>query len=71
MHGSEQAKGRQRPQGRGEKAQSGEVDLGGASAWTKRSKASGEFMAVKRPAKKKNAATKFKGVRIEKKAARR
>jgi hypothetical protein len=42
--------------------------LGGASAWTKRSKASGEFMAVKRPAKKKKAATKFKGVRIEKKS---
>ena len=45
--------------------------LGGASAWTKRSKASGEFMAVKRPAKKKTTARKFKDVRIEKKAARR
>jgi hypothetical protein len=41
--------------------------LGGASAWTKRSRASGEFMAVKKPAKKKTAAKKFKGVRIEKK----
>ena len=45
--------------------------LGGATAWTKRSKASGEFMAVKKPGKKKTAAKKFKGVRIEKKAARR
>ena len=26
--------------------------LGGATAWTKRSKKSGEFMAVKKPAKK-------------------
>ena len=43
--------------------------LGGASAWTKRSKASGEFMAVKKQAKKKTAAKKFKGVRIEKKRA--
>jgi hypothetical protein len=41
--------------------------LGGASAWTKRSRASGEFMAVKKPAKKKTAAKKFKGVRTEKK----
>jgi hypothetical protein len=40
--------------------------LGGASAWTKRSKASGEFMALKKPAKKKTLAKKFKGVRIEK-----
>lgn len=43
--------------------------LGGASAWTKRSRASGEFMALKRPGKKKKAAKKFKGVRVEKKAA--
>ena len=42
--------------------------LGGATAWTKRSKASGEFMAVKKPAKKKKTAKKFKGVRIEKKS---
>jgi hypothetical protein len=41
--------------------------LGGATAWTKRSKTSGEFMAVKKPAKKKKAAKKFKGVRREKK----
>jgi hypothetical protein len=41
--------------------------LGGASAWTKRSKTSGEFMAVKKPATKKKAAKKFKGVRREKK----
>jgi hypothetical protein len=39
--------------------------LGGATAWTKRSKASGEFMAVKKPAKKTKAAKKFKGVRRE------
>ena len=39
--------------------------LGGATAWTKRSKRSGEFMAVKKPAAKKKAARKFKGVRRE------
>lgn len=39
--------------------------LGGATAWTKRSRASGEFMAVKKPAAKKKAAKKFKGVRRE------
>ena len=40
--------------------------LGGASAWTKRNKNSGEFIAVKRPAKKKKgAARRFKGVRRE------
>ena len=44
--------------------------IGGASGWTKRSKSSGEFMAVKRPARKK-AAKKFKGVRVEKGAARK
>jgi hypothetical protein len=43
--------------------------LGGASAWAKRSKESGEFMALKRPGKKKQAAKKFKGVRVEKKTA--
>ncbi len=42
--------------------------LGGASAWTKRNKGSGEFMALKRPGKKKKAAKKFKGVRTEKAA---
>jgi hypothetical protein len=36
------------------------------SAWTKRSKTSGEFMAVKKPAKKNTVAKKFKGVRWEK-----
>ncbi|MES2196413.1 MAG: hypothetical protein V4517_18485 [Pseudomonadota bacterium] len=49
------------------------TELGGATAWTKRSKTSGEFMAVKKPAKKakaakktaKKAAKKFKGVRRE------
>jgi hypothetical protein len=40
--------------------------LGGTSAWTKRSRASGEFMAVKKPVAKKKAAKKFKGVRREK-----
>jgi hypothetical protein len=40
--------------------------LGGVTAWTKRDKASGEFMAVKKPAKKTTAARKFKGVRREK-----
>ena len=45
--------------------------LGGASAWTKRSRESGKFVAVKKPAGTKSAAKKFKGVRAEKKAARR
>jgi hypothetical protein len=45
--------------------------LGGATAFTKRSKASGEFMAVKKPAKGKKAAKKFKGVRQEKKATKK
>lgn len=40
--------------------------LGGPTAWTKRSKTSGEFMAVKKPAVDKKAAKKFKGVRREK-----
>jgi len=39
--------------------------LGGATAWTKRNKKGGEFMAVKKPAEKKAAAKKFKGVRRE------
>jgi hypothetical protein len=39
--------------------------LGGATAWTKRNKKGGQFMAVKKPAKKKKAAKKFKGVRRE------
>jgi hypothetical protein len=39
--------------------------LGGVTAWTKRSKKSGEFMAVKKPVKKTKAAKKFKGVRRE------
>jgi hypothetical protein len=39
---------------------------GGATAWTKRDKTSGEFMAIKKPAKKNTAAKKFKGVRREK-----
>lgn len=40
--------------------------IGGASAWAKRNKQSGEFMALKRPGKKKKSAKKFKGVRTEK-----
>lgn len=45
--------------------------LGGASAWTKRSKTSGQFVAVKKPAGANSAAKKFKGVRAEKNVARR
>jgi hypothetical protein len=44
--------------------------FGGASAWTKRDRTSGEFMALKRPGKK-TVAKKFKGVRTEKGAAKR
>jgi hypothetical protein len=35
--------------------------LAGRGAWTKRSKTSGEFMAVKKPAKKAKAAKNSKG----------
>jgi hypothetical protein len=60
----------------GDKARKGAVKkrtqlktkLGGATAWTKRSKTSGEFVEVKKPAKGKKAAKKFKGVRKEKAA---
>ncbi len=45
-----------------------ENKLGGATAWTKRSKTSGEFMDVKKPGKKQKSAKKFKGVRREKAA---
>jgi hypothetical protein len=45
--------------------------IGGASGWTKRNKASGEFMAVKKPGKKKKAAKKFKGVRVENRAKKK
>ena len=45
--------------------------IGGASGWTKRDRSSGEFMAVKRPRKAKKAAKKFKGVRVEKKSAKK
>lgn len=38
---------------------------GGVSAWTQRNQASGKFMDVKKPAAKKKAAKKFKGVRRE------
>jgi hypothetical protein len=40
--------------------------LGGVSAWTKRNKKGGKFMAVKKAPAKKKAAKKFKGVRREK-----
>jgi hypothetical protein len=39
--------------------------MAGATTWTKRSKATGEFMAVKKSSTKK-AAKKFKGIRREK-----
>jgi len=42
--------------------------LSGASAFTKRDRSTGEFMAVKKPKKGKKVAKKFKGVRVEKKA---
>jgi hypothetical protein len=44
--------------------------LGGATAWTKRNRTSGEFMGVKKPSNKKAAAKKFKGVREDKKSVR-
>ncbi len=58
----------------GDKARKGAVKkrtqlktkLGGATGWTKRDKATGEFMAVKKSAKKTKTAKKFKGVRREK-----
>jgi len=57
----------------GDKARKGAVKkrtqlktkLSGTTAWTKRTKTSGEFMAVKKPATSKKAAKKFKGVRRE------
>jgi hypothetical protein len=45
--------------------------LGGATAWTKRNKRSGEFMAIRKLATKKKAAKKFKGVWVEKKAGKK
>jgi hypothetical protein len=42
--------------------------LGGATAWTKRNKKGGKFMALKTPAKTKTVAKKFEGVRREKQA---
>lgn len=45
--------------------------LGGASAFTKRDKSSGEFMAVKKPKKGKTSAKKFKGIQVEKKAKKK
>jgi hypothetical protein len=66
QRGRQQTSWRQRPEGRSEKAVSGQDQAGDATAWTKRNKKGGEFMAVKKPAKKKKAAEKFKGVRREK-----
>jgi hypothetical protein len=37
--------------------------IGGATSWTRRDKTSGEFIAAKRPSKKKAAGKEFKGVR--------
>jgi hypothetical protein len=45
--------------------------LGGATAWTKRSKKSSEFMAIRKLAKKKKAAKKFKGACGSKKAGKK
>jgi hypothetical protein len=42
-----------------------------AARWTKRDRASDEFMAMKKPAASKRSAKKIKGVRAEKKAGRR
>jgi hypothetical protein len=39
-------------EGRGKKRSQVKTKLDGASAWTKRNKTSGEFMALKKPAKK-------------------
>ena len=44
--------------------------LSGVTARTKRDKTTGEFMAAKKPAKKKAGANKFKGVRREKATTR-
>jgi len=46
-------------------ARHGKRTANGANAWTKRSETSGEFMALKKPAKKKRTAKKFEGVRRE------
>ena len=40
--------------------------LAGATTWTKRSKMSGEFLAMKKPGPGKKTAKKFKGVQKEK-----
>ncbi|WFU18486.1 hypothetical protein [Bradyrhizobium sp. CB3481] len=54
--------------GAGKKRSQTKTKIGGATGWTKRSKTSGEFMAVKNSATKKKASKKFKGFRVEKKA---
>lgn len=45
--------------------------IGGVSGYTKRDRSTGEFMAVKKPTNAKKAATKFKGIRTEKKATKK
>lgn len=47
------------------------ITIDGVTGYTKRDRSSGEFMAVKKPTKAKKAAKKFKGVRVEKKAAKK
>jgi hypothetical protein len=66
--GCQQTHWRQRQKGRCEKALANQDQDRRATGWTKRNMKSGEFMAVKKPAKKTKAAKKFKGVRAEKKA---
>ena len=60
-HGGERTGRRQCSQGCPEEALELQTTLGGATAWIKRSKTSGEFMAVKKPAKKKAGREKIQG----------
>jgi hypothetical protein len=64
--GGKQTGRRQRAQGRGQEAIAADEQARRGEAWTERSKTSGEFMAVKKPAARNKAAKKFKGVRREK-----
>jgi hypothetical protein len=64
--GSEQAGGDNARKGAVKKRSQVKTKPGGATAWTKRKKKGGEFIAVKKPTKKKQAAKKFKSVRREK-----
>lgn len=67
--GCQQTEGRQCKKGAVNKRSQTKTTIGGAAGYTKRDRSSGEFMAVKKPTKAKKAAKKFKGVRMEKKAA--